>query len=327
LTSSETAESQVPTALTRVGAFNRTTLIFPALILLLGIVTSLFEPRFFSVENLLNLSRQLSPLMIISVGQTFAVIGGGLDLSLAAVLALCGVYGVLTMSHLGTAAGIAMMILCGAAFGIINGLIISWFRASPFIVTLGALSIARGLALTATGGLPIYDLPDRYVNTLGFGSVLGIPWPPIIALLTLIAGHVLLKYTVFGRHVVAIGSSEPAALYSGVNVGLTRTLIYGLSGVTAGIGAVVLTAWVSSAQPNAASGQELQSLAAVVLGGVALTGGVGSLLDAFWGVLILGTLSNSLDMIGISSFVQTLVTGVVIVLAAIVDGVRHKREY
>jgi ribose/xylose/arabinose/galactoside ABC-type transport system permease subunit len=327
LTSSGTAESQVPTALTRVGAFNRTTLIFPALILLLGIVTSLFEPRFFSVENLLNLSRQLSPLMIISVGQTFAVIGGGLDLSLAAVLALCGVYGVLAMTHLGTACGIAMMILCGAVFGIVNGLIISWFRASPFIVTLGALSIARGLALTATGGLPIYDLPDRYVNTLGFGSVLGIPWPPIIAILTLIAGHVLLKYTVFGRHVVAIGSSEPAALYSGVNVGLTRTLIYGLSGVTAGIGAVVLTAWVSSAQPNAASGQELQSLAAVVLGGVALTGGVGNMFDAFWGVLILGTLSNSLDMIGISSFVQTLVTGMVIVLAAIVDGIRHKREY
>jgi ribose/xylose/arabinose/galactoside ABC-type transport system permease subunit len=327
LTSSDTAEGPVPTALTRIRAFNRTTLIFPALILVLGIVTSLFEPRFCSVENLLNLSRQLSPLMIISVGQTFAVIGGGLDLSVAAVLALCGVYGVLTMAHLGTAAGIATMILCGALFGTINGLVISWFRASPFIVTLGALSIARGLALTATGGLPIYDLPDRYVNSIGFGSVLGIPWPLIIAVLTMIAGHVLLKYTVFGRHVVAIGSSEPAALYSGVNVGLTRTLIYGLSGITAGIGAVVLTAWVSSAQPNAASGQELQSLAAVVLGGVALTGGVGNMLDAFWGVLMLGTLSNSLDMIGISSFVQTLVTGVVIVLAAIVDGVRHKREY
>lgn len=327
MTSSDAAESPVPTALARVHGFNRTTLIFPALILLLGFVTSLFEPRFFSLENLLNLSRQLAPLMIISVGQTFAVIGGGLDLSVAAVLALCGVYGVLTMSHLGTAAGIAMMILCGGLFGIINGLVISWFRASPFIVTLGALSIARGLALTATGGLPIYDLPDRYVNSIGFGSVLGIPWPPIIAVLTLIAGHVLLKYTVFGRHVVAIGSSEPAALYSGVNVGLTRTLIYGLNGITAGIGAVVLTAWVSSAQPNAASGQELQSLAAVVLGGVALTGGVGNMLEAFWGVLMLGTLSNSLDMIGISSFVQTLVTGAVIVLAAIVDGVRHKRDY
>ncbi len=132
MTSSGTAESPVPTALTRVGAFNRTTLIFPALILLLGVVTSLFEPRFFSVENLLNLSRQLSPLMIISVGQTFAVIGGGLDLSVAAVLALCGVYGVLTMSHLGTAAGIAMMILCGALFGIVNGL--SHLMVSSFAV-------------------------------------------------------------------------------------------------------------------------------------------------------------------------------------------------
>jgi ribose/xylose/arabinose/galactoside ABC-type transport system permease subunit len=327
LTSPGTAERPGPTVLARVRAVNRTALIFPALIMLLAVVTSLIETRFFSVENLLNLCRQLSPLMIISVGQTFAVIGGGLDLSVAAVLALCGVYGVITMSHLGTGLGIAVMILCGAVFGTINGLIISWFRASPFIVTLGALSIARGLALTATGGLPIYDLPDAYVNTIGFGSVVGIPWPPIIAGATMIAGHVLLKYTVFGRHVVAIGSSEPAAMYSGVNVRLTRTLIYGLSGITAGIGAVVLTAWVSSAQPNAASGQELQSLAAVVLGGVALTGGVGSILDAFWGVLMLGTLSNSLNMIGISSFVQTLATGVVIVVAAIVDGIRHKREF
>lgn len=325
--SSSIADRPAGTAFISVRVFNRTKLIFPALILLLGVVTSFFEARFFSVENLLNLSRQLSALMIISVGETFAVIGGGLDLSVAAVLALSGVYGVLTMSHLGLPAGIAVMILAGATFGIVNGLIISWFRASPFIVTLGALSIARGLALTATGGLPIYDLPDRYVNTIGFGSVLGIPWPPIIAVMTLIAGHVLLKYTVFGRHVVAIGSSEPAAMYSGINVGLTKTMIYCVSGVTAGIGAIVLTAWVSSAQPNAASGQELQSLAAVVLGGVALTGGEGSILDAFWGVLMLGTLSNSLDMIGISSFVQTLVTGVVIVLAAIVDGIRHQREF
>jgi ribose/xylose/arabinose/galactoside ABC-type transport system permease subunit len=326
LTSSGIVERSAPASLTRGWNFNPTTLIFPALILLLGVSTSFFESRFLSVENLLNLSRQLAPLMIISVGETFAVIGGGLDLSVAAVLALCGVYGVLTMSHLGTAIGIAVMVVGGAVFGIINGLVISWFRASPFIVTLGGLSLARGLALTATGGLPIYDLPDRYVNTIGFGSVLGIPWPPIIAVLTLITGHVLLKHTVFGRHVVAIGSSELAATYSGVNVRLTKTLIYGLSGVTAGIGAVVLTAWVSSAQPNAASGQELQSLAAVVLGGVALTGGVGNMLDAFWGVLMLGTLSNSLDMIGISSFVQTLVTGLVIVLAAIVDGMRQKRE-
>lgn len=322
-----TGIAERPAAVTSGRAFNRTTLIFPALILLLGAVTTFFEPRFCSTENLLNLSRQLSPLMIISMGETFAVIGGGLDLSVAAVLALCGVYGVLAMASHGTAVGIVVMILCGGVFGIINGVMISWFRASPFIVTLGALSIARGLALTATGGLPIYDLPDRYVNMIGFGSVLGIPWPPIIAVLTLIAAHVLLKYTVFGRHVIAIGSSEPAAMYSGVNVALTKTLIYGLSGITAGIGAVVLTAWVSSAQPNAASGQELQSLAAVVLGGVALTGGVGNIFDAFWGVLMLGTLSNSLDMIGISSFVQTLATGLVIVLAAIVDGVRHGHEF
>ncbi|MBW4472786.1 MAG: ABC transporter permease [Stenomitos rutilans HA7619-LM2] len=295
----------------------------PLFILVLAIATGLIEPRFWSSDNLVNLSRQLATLMVISVGQALAVISGGLDLSLAAVLALSGVYGVIVMNKAGLAIGVLMMLLTGAGFGFINGCIITVFGVSPFIVTLGMLSVARGLALIATGGLPLYDVPSALSDIFGFSNVFGIPTPALIAIATLLLGHVLLRHTVFGRYVYAIGSNTRAAFNSGINVRVQTLLIYTFTGTTAGVAAVVLTAWVSAAQPLAATGLELQSLAAVVVGGVALTGGMGSMLNAFYGVLILGMLSNSLNMVGVSSFMQTLVIGLVIVIAVVLDKVRR----
>ncbi|NJP10600.1 MAG: ABC transporter permease [Leptolyngbyaceae cyanobacterium RU_5_1] len=305
----------------RIGQF-----VLPLFILCLAIATGLIEPRFWSNENLLNLSRQLATLMILAVGQTLAVISGGLDLSMTAALALSGVYGVLVMNKLGLAIGILTMILTGVIFGLVNGLIITLFRVSPFIVTLGTASIGRGLALIATAGLPLYDVPSSFSDRFGYGMFAGIPSPALIALLTLVAGHVLLRHTVFGRYVYAIGSNARAALNSGVNVQLQTLLVYVLTGTTAGIAAIVLTAWVSAAQPLAASGLELQAIASVVVGGVALTGGVGSMLNTFYGVLILGMLSNSLNMIGVSSFMQTLVIGIVIVAAVVLDRIRQRHS-
>jgi ribose/xylose/arabinose/galactoside ABC-type transport system permease subunit len=306
----------------RVGMGN---LILPLFILSLAIVTGLIEPRFWSEENLLNLSRQLATLMIISVGQALTVISGGLDLSLTAALALGGVYGVLAMGKAGLAVGVIVMILTGMIFGLTNGLIITLFQVSPFIVTLGTASIGRGLALIATGGLPIYDVPSALSDFFGYGKLLGIPNPALIAIATLLMGHILLRHTVFGRYVYAIGSSVKAAFNSGVDVSRQTILIYTLSGTTAGIAAVVLTAWVSAAQPLAAQGLELQSIAAVVVGGIALTGGTGGMLNALYGVLILGMLSNSLNMIGVSSFMQTLVIGIVIVVAVVLDRIRQRQ--
>lgn len=298
-------------------------LALPFFIVALAVVTGLFESRFWSTENLLNLSRQLAPLMIISVGQAFAVIGGGLDLSLAASLALSGVYGVLVMADYGVFAGVLVMLLTGLGFGLVNGMIITRFEVSPFIVTIGMLSVGRGLALIASAGLPIYDVPGPFIDIFGYGAVLGIPTPAVVAVGTLLVGAAILRYTVFGRYVYAIGSKSAAAHSSGVDVKLYTLLVYGISGLTAGIGAVVLTAWVNAAQPMAAAGLELQSLAAVVVGGIALTGGSGSMLNAFYGVLILGMLSNSLNMIGVSSFMQTLVIGLVIVAAVVLDKLRR----
>lgn len=295
----------------------------PVFIVLLAAVTGIVEPRFWSPENLLNLSRQIAPLMIISVGQAFAVISGGLDLSLAACLGLSGVYGVLVMNELGVFAGIMTMLITGVVVGTVNGTIITRFNVSPLVVTLGTLSICRGLALIASAGLPIYEMPSSFIDIFGYGAVAGVPTPTIIAIATLLAGAFVLRKTIFGRYVYAIGSKEAAAHSSGINVKLYKTLVYALSGLTAGIGAIVLTAWVNSAQPMAANNMELQAIAAVVLGGIALTGGSGTMLNALYGVIILGMLSNSLNMMGVSSFMQTLVIGIVIVAAVILDKLRR----
>jgi ribose transport system permease protein len=297
----------------------------PAFIVLLAVVTGLIEPRFWTTENLLNLSRQIAPLLIVSVGQAFAVISGGLDLSLAANLALSGVYGVIVMNQWGVAAGLLVMLATGATVGLVNGLFITRFQVSPLIITLGMLSVCQGLALMASAGLPIYQMPNAFIDVFGYGAVLGIPTPTLLAVATLLIGVGVLRYTVAGRYFYAIGSSATAAYASGINVRFYSTLVYVISGLTAGIAAIVLTAWVNSAQPLAGAGLELRSVAAVVLGGIALTGGSGSMLHALYGAIILGMLSNSLNMIGVSSFMQTLVTGLVILTAVVLDKTRRAR--
>jgi ribose transport system permease protein len=187
--------------------------------------------------------------------------------------------------------------------------------------------VCQGLALMASAGLPIYQMPDSFIDIFGYGTFLGIPAPAVLAILTFLAGYCVLRFTVAGRYIYAIGSNSAAAYASGINVSLYTMLVYVMSGLTAGIAAVALTAWVNSAQPLAGAGLELKSVAAVVLGGIALTGGSGSMLHALYGAIILGMLSNSLNMMGVSSFMQTLVTGLVIFLAVILDRIRRMRRF
>jgi ribose/xylose/arabinose/galactoside ABC-type transport system permease subunit len=296
----------------------------PLFILLIAIVAGLIQPRFWSVDNLLNLGRQMVPLMIISMGQAFAIIVGGLDLSLAAVMSVAGVAGVLAMPQLGVAGGIAVMLATGAALGAASGFIIAYLRTTPLVVTLGMLSVAQGLALIAAGGVPIYDVPPAFVQAVGFNAILGVPVTVWIAIAVALAGSFLLRRTVFGRYVYAVGSNASAAAKSGVDVRLVTLLVYVVSGLCAGIGAVVLTAWVGSAQPIAAPNITLESLAAVVLGGVALTGGSGGVRQVFLGVLVLSMLSNVMNMVGVSAYFQTLVVGIVIILAVVMDRIRRR---
>ena len=296
----------------------------PLFIAAIAIVAGLIQPRFWSVDNFFNLARQMVPLMIISIGQAFAIIRGGLDLSLAAVMSLAGVAGVLVMQQYGVAPGIAVMIVTGMATGAVTGTIIAYLRTTPLVVTLGMLSVAQALALIASGGVPIYDVPPAYVEAVGFGAVAGVPTTVLIAIAMAIAATLLLRRTVFGRYVYAIGSNPSAAAKSGVDVRLVTLMVYVVSGFAAAIGAVVLTAWVGSAQPIAAPNITLESLAAVVLGGVALTGGSGGIRQVFLGVLVLSLLSNVMNMIGVSAYFQTLAVGIVIIVAVVLDRLRRQ---
>jgi ribose transport system permease protein len=260
------------------------------------------------------------------VGQAFAIITGGLDLSLAAIISLCGVGGVLTMNRFGIASGIGCMLLIGVGTGMLSGSIIAYFRTTPLVVTLGMLSVAQACALILSNGTPIYDVPAPYAEIIGFDSIAGLPWSVWIGIATTLGGGFLLRYTVFGRYVYAIGSNKSAAAKSGVDVPLYTMLVYALSGLCAAIAAIVLTAWVGSAQPVAAADITLQSVAAVVLGGVALAGGRGSMLQVIYGVTMLSMLSNVMNMIGVSAYYQTLVIGFVIILAVVLDRLRRGRD-
>ncbi|GAA5233097.1 ABC transporter permease [Verticiella sediminum] len=295
----------------------------PLIVLTIAAVATAIQPRFLSVDNLLNLSRQLVPLLIISIGQAFAIMRGGLDLSMASVLSLSGVLGVTLMPHIGVPAGVIAMVLVGCLAGLVSGFIIAWFRTTPLVVTLGMLSVTQAIALILSNGVPIHNVPATYVDAIGFNAVLGVPVMVWIALVLAVAATVILRHTVFGRYVYALGSNESAAVKSGVNVRFYTMLVYGVSGLCAGVGAVVLTAWVSSAQPVASPTLTLQSIAAVVLGGVALTGGSGGIWQVFLGVLVLSLLSNVMNMTGVSAYYQTLVVGIVIVIAVVLDRFRR----
>jgi ribose/xylose/arabinose/galactoside ABC-type transport system permease subunit len=300
--------------------------VLPLLIALIASVAGFIEPRFWTADNLMNLARQIVPLLVVSVGQSFAVISGGLDLSLAALISLCGVGGVLTMNRFGIAPGIGCMVLIGVGIGATSGAIIAYFRTTPLVVTLGMLSIAQAGALILSNGTPIYDIPAAYIEVIGFGSIIGLPWSVWIGVATTVSAGFILRSTVFGRYVYAIGSNSSAAAKSGVNVSLYTMLVYTISGLCGAIAAIVLTAWVGSAQPVAAADLTLQSVAAVVLGGVALTGGRGSMLQVIYGVTLLSLLSNVMNMIGVSAYFQSLVIGCVIIVAVVLDRLRRGRS-
>lgn len=300
--------------------------ILPLFIVLLAAGVALLEPRFLSASNLRNLMSQIAPLTILAVGQAIVIIAGGLDLSIAAILALSGVMGVLAMPAVGMVGGMFVMVLVGALAGLVNGLLISRLRASPFIVTLGVASICEAIALVLSNGVPLYGVPETMASTIGFGRIFGINVVFLIAMAVLGLGAVLLNYSVLGRYIYATGSNQNAAFRSGVNVPAVTLSVYLISGSLAGIAAIVMTAWVSAASPVASPGITLQSVAAVILGGVLLTGGSGGMRHVLYGVIVLGTLSNSMNMLGISSYYQILAVGLVILAAVSLDVFRHRRH-
>ena len=297
----------------------------PAVIVGLAIVFGAINPNFWSVTNLANVSRQMSILALLALGQTFAILSGGIDLSVGSLLALVSVVCAQRMKEFGLAFGIGAGVLAGGFAGLVNGLIIARARVPAFIATLGMLVAARGAALVLSGGLPIAGLPREFL-TLGAGYLGPFPIPTVIAIVAFALAHVILSRTRFGRYVYAMGSNEEAAVLSGINVAKYKMLVYITSGLFAGVAGVILTARVISGQPTLGEVQELYSIAAVVIGGGRISGGVGGVWTTLMGVLVLGILGNGLNLVQVSSYIQNIVIGAIIVGAVWIDLARERRR-
>ena len=283
------------------------------------IVLWILTPHFLTVSNLLNVAQQTSINAIIAVGLTFVIISGGIDLSVGSLVAFSGVVMASLMQRglpvpLALAAGLAT----GLASGLINGLSITLGRLPPFIATLGMMSVARGGALLYTDGRPISGFGESF-RWLATGEVLFVPVPVIVMGVVYLIAHFILRRTPFGRYAFAIGGNEEAALLSGVKVRFHKTMVYGACGLLSALAAAVLTARLNSAQPIAGINYELDAIAATVIGGTSLMGGQGSVVGTLIGALIMGVLRNGLNLLGVSSFIQQLVIGAVIILAVLMD--------
>jgi ribose/xylose/arabinose/galactoside ABC-type transport system permease subunit len=294
---------------------NWETLGLPLMTLLVAAVFWYLTPDFLTVSNLTNVARQVSILALVAAGQTVVILSAGIDLSVGSVVALVSVFAAMGLKDHGVAGFIVYGVAFGVAAGLINGLLIGKARIAAFIATLGMLSMARGLALSATNGVPVFGLPDSGIYQIGNGYVGPIPAPVIFAVAGFAATWVLLYRTRFGTYVYAIGDNEESAKLAGINVPRVKVLIYTWTGLLAAVGGLVLTARVRSGQPLLGEGLELQAIAAVVIGGVSLFGGRGRLSGTIWGVILIGILSNGLNLVGVSTFVQQIVIGAVIVLA------------
>jgi ribose transport system permease protein len=284
---------------------------------ILLVVFSLASPWFLSVDNFLNIGRQTTLVSIVAVGMTFVIIARQIDLSVGSTLALSGMVAALAMSHVenswivGAIAGLGT----GAVVGLLNGLLTTRLTIPSFLVTLGTLSAARGLALMITNTKPVIITDETYFSLFGEGSFLGMPAPIAWTLAATIVGILLLHYNVFGRRIYAAGGNPTAALYSGIQVRRVTTLAFVLTGMLAGLAALILSARSHAARPDVVQGMELDVIAAVILGGCSLFGGRGFILGTLLGSLIIGTLNNGLVLLGISSPMQLVIKGAIIVAA------------
>jgi len=294
-----------------------------ALAVLLAIF-GIFAENFFTLTNFKTIANQIPDKTIVAVGMTFVLIIAGIDLSVGSVLALAGaVLGVcLVQRGLSLAAGIAGCLGVGIACGAANGLMVIKWRLPSFIVTLGMLEVARGAAYLVTGSETIYI--GRAVGVIAGTSILGLSLPFVLAVLIVVAGQFVLSRSVFGRYMIAIGTNEEAVRLSGIDPRPIKLAVFALSGFLTSVAAVINTARMEAANPNAGEGLELEAIAAVVIGGTSLMGGRGSVISTFFGVLIIAVLGAGLTQMGAQEPTKRVITGCVIVAAVILDHYRHR---
>lgn len=303
---------------------------FRALVALLALIIALsfLSDVFLTLQNFLNVGQQVAVLSIVALGATFVIISGGIDLSVGSVLAVSAAVFAAAFAEFGLAWPFAAAIglSVGAIFGAANGLGIVYGRLPPFIATLATLSIARGLALVVTGGRPISGFPDSFRWIAGRELPFDLPSSVLLTLVLFAIGSIVLRRTVYGRATYAVGGNEEATRRAGISPKKTKIAIYTFAGALAALGGLVLTARLNSAQPQAGVSLELDVIAAVVIGGASLSGGVGTVFGTLIGALIIGFLRNGLNLLNVSSFWQQVVVGVVIAAAVMSDTLRRRRR-
>ena len=286
-------------------------------------IVSVLSPSFLSTKNIFNILRQTSVNGIIAAGMTFVILTGGIDLSVGSILAISGaICASILVNGQNIVIAVLAALLVGAMVGFLNGFIITKGKLQPFIATLATMTILRGLTLVYTDGKPITlgsgDLALNF-GQIGGGKILGIPTPALIMILVFLVCAYVLKNTKMGRYTYALGSNEEATKLSGLNTDKIKIAVYTLSGILASIAGIIITSRLFSAQPTAGDGYELDAIAAVVLGGTSLTGGKGKISGTIIGALIIGVLSNALNILDVSSYYQMMVKGAVILIAVLLD--------
>ncbi len=313
-------------------------------IILVALITfmSFATPSFLNTNNIINILLQIATISIIATGMTYVILTGGIDLSVGSIVALSavclGTFVHLGMKWIGPDASQMMIILvvslsvlgaiiAGILCGLINGIVIVYMKVPPFIATLGMMSIARGLALTIAERKTIYNFPSQ-LRYLGNGKIaitdsFSLPIPIIIALCVVLTSYYVLTQTRFGRQLYAFGGNKEAVRLSGININWLEIRAYIISGALAGLGAVILVGRLNAAQPIGGVGYELDAIAATVIGGTSLSGGVGSVVGTAIGALIIGVLQNGLTLLNIASDTQRVIIGLVIILAVFLDQIRR----
>jgi ribose transport system permease protein len=297
-------------------------------LVVLFIISAVSSPYFLQTRNILNILRQISYTGYIALGMTFVIIAGGIDLSVGSMVALVGGIGILTLNAAGGGIGaivlaLLVILLLGAGFGGLNGLVITKGKIAPFIATLGFMSIYRSLTLYISSAGEFRSQSMMYPD-IGSGSFLGIPIPVWIFFLMAFLYHILLNNTKFGRYVCAVGSNERVAKYSAIKVQWIKFLTYLITGFSVGVSAIMLSSRLNSvSSSNTGLGYELDAIAAVIIGGTSMSGGSGSIIGTVIGAMILGIINNMLNMLGVSPYLQGTVKGIVIISAVLMQ---YKKE-
>ncbi len=306
--------------------------VLPFLLLIAVAIFTLLSDNFLTGRNLMNVVRQSTYLILVSMGQMFALLTGGFDLSVGTIVAVTSVFGASAMAAayvampdavwLAILIGIVAGIAAGMAIGMINGVGVALFNVSPFMMTLGMASVGFGIALYMTGGVPVYGMPVAFGDLFGFGNLLGVPTPVAVTLILIAVLYVLVNWTRLGRHFYAVGGNIKAATLSGINTRLTLFLAYVLAGAMAAIAGMLLTARLDTGEANIGASMPLESIAACVIAGVSLRGGVGRVENVVLGALFIGLVQNGMNLARIESYLQTVVIGILLIVAVVADQFR-----